>query len=268
MNRLLYWLAALAVAISGTVAAAPTKPAETPVENRTYTDDPVVGWHWYNEPQPEETPEDDAVPLSALPPSTQMAVLQQLTKEKLDTAILQPSPEHAADFLRLQSVLVSLSGQFTRTASQALLQYPELDHNVKESRYNSTAPLQVAARKAQQNEAISSLGQRYGLFLFYRGNNAVDSAMAGAVQSFAAQYHLSFIPVSMDGARSPTLPQTRPDSGQAARMGITTFPALYLVSPAEGQYQPLAYGFMTHDDLARRFLDVATGFAAPDTLNN
>ena len=41
-----------------------------------------------------------------------------------------------------------------------------------------------------------------------------------------------------------------------------SFPALMLVEPGSEQYQPLAWGFMTQDDLARRFLDVATDFKA------
>jgi hypothetical protein len=43
-------------------------------------------------------------------------------------------------------------------------------------------------------------------------------------------------------------------------MGISHFPALFLVDPKDESYQPLAYGFITQDDLARQFLDVATGF--------
>ncbi|HGV4574421.1 TPA: conjugal transfer protein TraF, partial [Escherichia coli] len=45
-------------------------------------------------------------------------------------------------------------------------------------------------------------------------------------------------------------------------MGVSQFPALMLVEPGSEQYQPLAWGFMTQDDLARRFLDVATDFKA------
>lgn len=230
----------------------------------TYVDAPIVGWHWYNEPQPEEEdePEDDTVPLSVLPPNLQMSLLQKLTKEKLNSAILSPSPEKAADYLRMQSYLMNLSGQFTQSAKKALLLYPDLDYNLEHSRYNGTATLQQTAARQQQNDAIHNLGQRYGLFMFYRGNNPQDLQMAATVNQFSQQYGLSLIPVSMDGARSEALPQTRQDSGQAAKMGVSQFPALMLVEPGSEQYQPLAWGFMTQDDLARRFLDVATDFKA------
>ena len=43
-------------------------------------------------------------------------------------------------------------------------------------------------------------------------------------------------------------------------MNITHFPALFLVDPRSKNYRALSYGFMTQDDLSKRFLNVATGF--------
>ncbi|HFP6864319.1 TPA: conjugal transfer protein TraF, partial [Escherichia coli] len=90
---------------------------------------------------------------------------------------------------------------------------------------------------------------------------ALDGELAKVVQRFSDEYNVALIPVSMDGARSEALPQTRPDSGQAQRLGVTHLPALFLVEPGAERYQPLAYGFMTQDDLMKRFLSVATDFA-------
>ncbi len=56
------------------------------------------------------------------------------------------------------------------------------------------------------------------------------------------------------------IPETRQDTGQTKAMGVSAFPALFLVSPRSKDYRALAYGFMTQDDLAKRFLNVATGF--------
>lgn len=229
----------------------------------TYVDRPIVGWHWYNEPLPkEDAPEDDTLPLSALPPAIQITLLRKLTQDRLSRAILMPTVQHAADYLRLQSRLISLSGQFTQTVKKALLLYPDLDYNLVYSHYNAMAPLQLASAQRRQTNAIYQLAQRYGLFFFYRGLNPLDNQMALIVSQFARHYGLSLVPVSMDGARSDALPQTRRDEGQAAHMGIKQYPALFLIAPDTGHYQPLAYGFITQDDLSRRFLDVATDFQA------
>lgn len=256
-----FWIGLLILVIVPVAKGEDT--AISPPSMNTYVDQPIVGWHWYNEPRPEDKADaQENIPLSRLSPTLQMALLKKLTQQRLYRAILSPSEQHAADFLRLQAYLIGLSGQFTQTAKKALLGYPELDYNLEHSRYNRTATLQQNESHQRQRMAIHSLGQRYGLFLFYRGHNQIDSLMAASVKEFTTQYGLSLIPVSVDGSRSAALPQTRADSGQARRLGVSYLPAVLLVDPKKGRIQPLVYGFMTQDDLARRFLDVATDFKA------
>lgn len=60
----------VSLVISGGVLANNGEQAET----RTYVDEPIVGWHWYNEPQledEEEPPEPEQIPLSTLSPTLQ-----------------------------------------------------------------------------------------------------------------------------------------------------------------------------------------------------
>ncbi|GCU89282.1 type-F conjugative transfer system pilin assembly protein TraF [Escherichia coli] len=231
---------------------------------RTYVDEPIVGWHWYNEPQKqdeEEAPPPATVPLTSLPPTAQMKVLQRMTEERLNTAILYPTVENFTAYMKMQNFWTSQASRFSAVATKSLLMHPELDYNLQYSHYNSTVPLQLQADQNRQVAAIRQLASQYGLFFFYRGNDALDGELAKVVQRFSDEYNVALIPVSMDGARSEALPQTRPDSGQAQRLGVTHLPALFLVEPGAERYQPLAYGFMTQDDLMKRFLSVATGFA-------
>lgn len=236
-------------------------------QTHTYVDDPLTGWHWYNEPQPAEEDEDapppePEIPLASLPPGVQKKVMQKLTQEALDAAVMTPSAENAARYLALQRFWLNKAGEFERSGRKALLYYPALDYNLEHSHYNSTVPLQLAAARDKEQQAVQALTERYGLILFYRGREPQDNQMSTVVAQFAQEYGITLIPVSTDGARSEALPGTRPDTGQAAAMGVTHFPALYLVDPASEHYQPLAFGFMTQDDLSRRFLEIATDFAA------
>ena len=80
------------------------------------------------------------------------------------------------------------------------------------------------------------------------------------MKSFGEQYGLSIIPISIDGKMASSYPQSKLDNGQAMAMGIKHFPALFLVNPKKNEYKPLAYGFITQDDLARRVLNVVTNF--------
>lgn len=232
-----------------------------------HADQPVlndsVGWHWYNEPQDDDAPLPETpkpAPVPALSPSEQKAQLQQATKEALDAAILYPTPQNFKRYMTLQNFWTGKAGEFSQSAKQAMLMYPELDYNLKFSHYNGTVPAQLQADQAKAKDAIAQLTADHGLFFFYRGKEPRDNLLASVVKDFCAANGISLMAISVDGAISPTLPQSRTESGQAQRMGIRYFPALFLVNPRDESYQPVAYGFITPDDLSKQFLNVATGF--------
>lgn len=230
---------------------------------------PFTGWSWYNEPK--KSPEPPATPppqpaqptvpdLSKMTAVEQAKVLRQYTMEALNRAILYPTKDNTATYLKWQKFWTDRSSMFSQSFAAAQLTHPELDYNLEYPHYNSTAPLIQGRDQQQRQQAIAELGQQYGMFYFYRGSDPIDSQMAGVVADFAKNNHLSLIPVSVDGQVAPALPDTRPDSGQTRAMRITHFPALFLVDPRSRNFQPLVYGFMTQDDLAKRFLNVSTGF--------
>lgn len=229
---------------------------------------PFTGWSWYNEPKKPPTPppqkpapQKPAVPdFSKMTAMEQAKVLRGYTMEALNRAILYPSRENTATFLRWQKFWTDRGSMFSQSFAAAQLSHPELDYNLEYPHYNSTAPLVQGRDQAQRLQSIAALSQQYGLFYFYRGSDPIDVQMASVVADFARTNHLSLIPVSADGQVAPSLPDSRPDSGQMKAMGVSHFPALFLVSPRDQHWQPLAYGFMTQDDLAKRFLDVSTGF--------
>lgn len=228
---------------------------------------PFTGWHWYNEPKKAPppkvvppTPSERVPDFSRLSPGEQAKVLKRFTQEALDRAILYPTSENTATFLRWQKFWTDRASMFSQSFAVAQLNHPDLDYNLEHPHYNSTVPVQQARDQQSQQKAVAQLAGEYGLFYFYRGKDPIDAQMAGVVADFARTRNIALIPVSVDGQISPQVPQSRADNGQSRAMGINHYPALFLVEPKSRSYRPLAYGFMTQDDLAKRFLNVATGF--------
>ncbi|EKF67010.1 type-F conjugative transfer system pilin assembly protein TraF [Serratia plymuthica A30] len=243
--------------------------AVTHAEDMTSEAQPFTGWHWYNEPKETPKPKRKPAPaqqkqqipdLNQLTPTEQAAVLKKLTMDAQVKAILYPSAENAATFLRWQKFWTDRASMFSQSFAAAQLQNPDLDYNLEHSHYNSTVPAQLAQDKAKQESAIQQLSQTFGMFFMYKGAEQLDSQMAAVVADFAKTRGLALIPISVDGVASPSLPGTMPNTGQVERMNVKYFPALFLIEPGKQTYKPLAYGFMTQDDLAKRFLNVATGF--------
>ncbi|MFC2193488.1 type-F conjugative transfer system pilin assembly protein TraF [Enterobacter hormaechei] len=222
-----------------------------------------AGWQWYNESH--RTPEDNsssAQPQQASPDIMEkLATLQQATKRAMYEAILYPGVENFTRYFRLQNYWTQHAGLFSMSAKKAMLEHPELDYNLQHSHYNGTVRNQLAADFADQRRAIETLAQHYGVMFFYRGQDPIDGQLVQVIKNFRETYHLSVIPVSVDGIVNPLLPDTRMDGGQASRLGIRYFPALMLADPKSGTVKPVSYGFISQDDLAKQFLNVSTDFA-------
>ncbi|ECI0113835.1 type-F conjugative transfer system pilin assembly protein TraF [Salmonella enterica] len=253
-------LASLMLLLSATLHAAPDE-----VLTSNYARE--EGWQWYNPNAGEQEPKPASAlspqeRLASMSPSEQKKVLQQATREALDTAILYPSAENFRRFMMLQNFWTDRATDFTQTSKLARLKYPELDYNVKRSHYNGSVAARLTEEKKVQSAVISQVAQRYGLFFFYRGSNAVDNLMAGVIRTFCEDRGITLMAVSVDGKISDQLPQSRPDSGQAEQMRVTHFPATFLVDPKTHQWQPLAWGFMSHDDLDNQMVSVLTQFRA------
>ncbi|WP_032116551.1 type-F conjugative transfer system pilin assembly protein TraF (plasmid) [Candidatus Arsenophonus nilaparvatae] len=227
---------------------------------------PAVGWHWYNEPVPQqETPEAPSSPQKTLSAVETMQKIKALGDELRNAAVLDPkSPEKVARWIAFQNYWSDNASQFSATWQKVLLLKPELDYNNRHSHYNATATLSYANERKAQATAIKAVNERYGVFFFYRGKVPLDNKLAQVVREFAQQYQMAVMPISVDGVINPELPNSQKDRGQAARMQIRYFPALFLVDPSTGSYHPLAYGFISQDDLAKRLLNRVTDFEPRD----
>ncbi|MEG5888115.1 type-F conjugative transfer system pilin assembly protein TraF [Enterobacter ludwigii] len=224
------------------------------------------GWHWYKDPA--EIDDDDGLPpavAQAMPPapmtaSEQKALLQKETQEALDNAILYPSPENYRRYAVMKEYWINQATDFTQSGKKALLQFPELNYNLVRSHYNGSSAAQQSMTKEKETLAVSHVAERYGVMFFYRGENPVDSLMAGVIKTYCEERGISVTGVSVDGKLSEQLPNSHRDSGQAEAMIVKFFPATFLVDPKTRQWQPLAWGFMAHDDLDRQVVNVLTDF--------
>ncbi|HGJ5878976.1 MAG TPA: type-F conjugative transfer system pilin assembly protein TraF [Arsenophonus nasoniae] len=227
---------------------------------------PAVGWHWYNEPAPQQEAPEEKQLQSKVPSATEtLQKIKALGDELRNAAVLDPkSPEKVARWIVFQNYWSDNASQFSATWQKVLLLKPELDYNNRHSHYNATATLSYANERKAQATAIKAVNERYGVFFFYRGNAPLDNKLAQVVREFAQQYQMAVMPISVDGVITPELPNSQKDRGQAAKMQIRYFPALFLVDPSTGSYHPLAYGFISQDDLAKRLLNRVTDFTPRD----
>ena len=79
-------------------------------------------------------------------------------------------------------------------------------------------------------------------------------------KAIADQYGIELLGITLDGKTLATIRDNKRNDG---KLNIQTSPALLLVNPKTNSIKPLAYGFISQEELLGRFLNVATDYA-PD----
>lgn len=240
-----------------------TNPVRGDVKSTDYSE--PVGWQFYNLPEKQDAEDIPAeIPHPVMTESQfykkQMKAIQQKLEDARITAVMNPTTKNIAIYKTYQDYFTEKASQFSSGWEKTLLEYPHLDYNIENSHYNATASIKTAKEREAQATAVKIINQQYGIFFFYRGGEPLDNQLAKVVKEFSEQYNLAIIPISVDGRLSAEYPDSKVDEGQFERMNVRYLPAIFLVEPKKGEFKPLAYGFISQDDLARRMLNVITDF--------
>lgn len=230
-------------------------------------DDRTSGWNFYCDtlvPQ-EEAPVPEEEPAAAFPRQTppppvsytdQMMEFRKTLDELKHKAILKPSAENVANYMRAQQNAVRMATQFTEVWQRQIFADPSLDANVKRPLTAMGNNLRQDMLVAQREDALQTASQERGLMFVYASaaRCMLCDAQAGIISDMAARYEISVLPVSTDGYISEHFPQTQIDQGQLARLDLedTPLPFLALVEPQSGSVDLVGAGLMTQDIILNR----------------
>ncbi len=231
------------------------------------------GWRWYNEfkphPEPPLTPRpalpQGAIVITQSPPTPrvltateQMDGFQRYMKEVQTQAVITPTLDKVLAFMRLNQFIDGKTTDFGMMWKQALLADPTLSYTVRHPTQSLAKQTQNAALIARRTAAVKALaGQGYGLFFVYNGKEVLNQQLAPSLQSFAHQYGIGLLGITLDNTLIETIEHNRVNDG---KLKVAAQLALLLVNPNTGHIKPLAYGFISQEELLGRFLNAATHF--------
>ncbi|MFA0289720.1 MULTISPECIES: conjugal transfer protein TraF, partial [Vibrio] len=120
----------------------------------------------------------------------------------------------------------------------------------------------LALEDKKKTDAVEKMKQDgWGFFFVYEGKDALSQQLAPSIQAFADQYHFELLGISNDETFITHLKENRHNQGKVT---VPFTPALILVHPSTGEMKPLAYGWISQNDLIGRFYNVATHFEQSD----
>lgn len=239
------------------------------------------GWRWYNEPKTIKVKPKPILPppsqafVTTTPPSPpptkrnrtltateQMQWFQGYMAEVQNDAVINSADVNKVmKFMELSQFIDGKTTEFGMSWKEALLLNPSLDYRTRhpiESIARQTQNAQIKHAKIQSVQSLKEQG--FGLFFAYNGNAPLDKALAPSIQAFADEYQIELLGITMDKVPLDSIRENRDNNGT---LDVEMTPALVLVNPNTGQMHPLAFGFISQEELLGRFHNVATQFA-PD----
>ena len=255
-------LAALATALSAAVAEAPAVAGpgaqiEEPGQGSAfYCEERKLGT-WFYCTKPKAKPVDPAVVAPPPPAETAMQRLDKVSaelKELKAKAILEPSTENITAYIQYQREQLDRASTFSDVWQRTVWQNPDLDYTLQRPVGTVAKAAWLDTRKVDRDQALTHLGERYGIFYFFAQSCAACTIFSPILKSVADSHRLHVMAVSTDGGPSETFTRYSVDSGQRERMGLTSkaTPAVVLFDTVTKRAVPIGYGILAADELMDR----------------
>ncbi len=244
--------AAAMAAPVGSPAMAPA--AAGPGQDPFYCGERKLGtWFYCERPtDPERLPSQPSA--SSLTYRQQLDQVGKRLEELKAKAIIEPTTDNIVAYIRYQREQLDRASMFTDVWQRAIWQHPELDYTLQRPVDSIGKTAWLDQRKTDQETVMTNLSARYGLFYFYSGSCGACAVFSPVVRSLADKYHLSVLPVSMDGGPNKSFPRFAVNHGQYEKMGLEggQVPALVLFDTYLKKPIPVGYGAMAEDDVMSR----------------
>lgn len=221
------------------------------------------GWFWYEDPPAEVRPEDPAqvMPSVATMPADPLAELEALqaaVERSKALAVLHPTTSNIRAWMELNAAVQRRATLFADVTQRVVWSTPSLDQSLVRPHSQEGLKAWTAARTESRTTALREIAERYGLFFVFSSDCPYCRQIAPFLQRFAHSYDFKLVPISLDGGGLVEFPDARYEPSIKTRLNIEVTPAIFLVDPAAGHIQPIAYGVISISELETRIMRLFT----------
>lgn len=188
--------------------------------------DPARPFLFYGQGKVSETPLKKK---EATRKPSSIADLKSEVQARLEAAVMDPTDENIAAYLKMNALLFEKAGRFAERWRDVLIRYPEYDWTAGHPVVNSASTTLLRERDKARSAKLATLSETWGL-VFFGDAGRLTGLMRPLVDRFAGITGMELIQVAVDGP-SPYLSRAYPDTGMSRRAcgGIKKFPALVLM---------------------------------------
>lgn len=188
--------------------------------------DPARPFLFYGQGKVSETPLKKK---EATRKPSSIADLKSEVQARLEAAVMDPTDENIAAYLKMNALLFEKAGRFAERWRDVLIRYPEYDWTTGHPVVNSASTTLSRERDKAKSAKLATLSETWGL-VFFGDAGRLTGLMRPLVDRFAGITGMELIQVAVGGP-SPYLSRAYPDTGMSRRAcgGIKKLPALVLM---------------------------------------
>jgi conjugal transfer pilus assembly protein TraF len=248
-------------------ACAPPAASAAGNESPRFWGDTWRGWHFYEDPVPEDETLRSAPPKPAAsraaardslkdaraPELVELDRLRQRVEDLRGIAIMRPTEANVRGYMELEAKVVAQASNFANVAQRVAWTTPALDPSLQGRPVNAKA-LEVfeAQQLGERSRSIAELGRDHVLLFFFRGDCPYCHAFAPTLEAFQGRHGIRVEAVSLDGGALPGFTSSRRDNGVATALRVAQVPAVYLAQPFTGRIVPIGFGVLSESQLLER----------------
>ncbi len=208
------------------------------------------GWAWYEDVEKKKEENTIQKQTALISASDKLKEFQEMQHEKLAKATLDPTIENVRDYMIENQKITELSEKFAAIWAKVLLEHPELDVTASENPVSFYGVhVQKQLKQQQTEQLIEDVAKENGLFFIYNGNDLQSHAFAVVVRLLEEKYQFEVLGISVDGVLINEVKNNHVDIGVVNSLGITVFPALFVVNPETEEVVPVAFGMRSLDQV-------------------
>lgn len=184
--------------------------------------------------------------------------LKKITEEAHQIAIWSPTEENIYRYLRLLRLQMDKVSIYTDLAQHVAWKYPELSPSPEEVRPPNVLAMRAfdTQRRDERAQRLRSLARTHGIYFFFRSDCPYCHAYAPLLRAFAARFGFAILAVSLDDQPIPGFEDFVRDNGAAHALGVTRWPATFLVDPATRDVLSVGTGVLNAEELADRIFQL------------
>lgn len=215
-----------------------------------------LGWNFYcdNKKNKKKEPKDSKKEEATSPTIAQIATnktkeIKKRHQELLDIATHFPTQENIRNYIEFNQMMLDKSSYFAEVSKRAIWQTPEINYALKRPINSAGKRVWIEEKNKKEVQAVRSLKDKFGIFFFYRSDCPYCHAFSPTLKKLAKEFDIDIMAISMDGVKLSEWPNSKIDSGQAQKLGITTVPATIAFDKKTSQIIPIGFGALSRQEL-------------------